>query len=163
MVLRPHVACRAVGPVLLVIGIGLAGAGLLPALVLVPIALVFFPTVWARVEVGEHSIRRRRWRWGWNTVPTDSVDTLRLRRLPFPALAWMKRGHRLGRFWSVPLTVRLQHEETVLLELRCIWWNGWRDLARFAASQPGVDLDLRTQGRLARYVGPLAWATSYER
>jgi hypothetical protein len=162
MVLRPHFVCRAIGPVLLVVAVGLAGAGLLAALVLVPIAVIFFPTVWARLDVGEHEIRRRRWRGGWTSVSTDSVDTLRLRRLPFPVLAWLKRGHRFGRFWSVPLTVRLQHEENVLVELRCIWWNGWRELARFAAAQPDVDLDLRTRGRLARYVGPLAWATSYD-
>jgi len=146
----------------LVIAVGLAGAGVLAALLLVPIAVGCFPTVWARLEVGEHAIRRRRWHGGWTTVATDSVDTLRLRRIPFPILGWLKRGHRLGRFWSVPLTLRLQHEETVLVELRCVWWSDWRDLARFAASQPDVDLDLRTRGRLARYVGPLSWATSYE-
>jgi hypothetical protein len=126
--------------------------------VLILFALPFAPAFWIRVELTERHVRRRDWRWRWTSVDLESVDALRLRRLPFAALAWLPRGYRIGRFWSVPLTLRLQQGEDVRVELRCAWWDGWREIARYIAMRPGIDLDARTRGRIGRYVGPIVFA-----
>lgn len=128
--------------------------------VLVVFAVPLIPAFWIRVEMNENTIRYRDWRRRWSTVDLDSVDTLRLRRLAFAPLKWLPRGYRVGRFWSVPLTMRLQHGEEVRFEVRCVWWDGWRELARYVAARPDIDLDARTRGRLGRYVGPIAFVTS---
>jgi hypothetical protein len=132
-------------------------------IVLLVVALPFTPALWIRIEMDESSIRRRDWRGRTSTVMFDSVDALRLRRLPFAALEWLPRGYRVGRFWSVPLTLRLQHGEDVSFEMRCVWWDGWRDVARYVAARPGMDLDARTRGRLGRYVGPIAFEVADQR
>jgi hypothetical protein len=89
------------------------------------------------------------------TIRLDTIDTLRLRRLPFGLTRiFGRRGFRIGRFWTVPLTLRLQTGSEVRLQLRCVWWNGWQSVARFLASEPGMNLDDRTRGRLDTYVGP---------
>lgn len=162
VVLRPRLAWRLPGPVLLLVGAVLAAPGRWWGLALVPIALPFLPTLWIRLVVSELSVRRRSWPGRRTTILMDSVDTMRLRRLPFAATGWAGRGYRIGRFWSVPLTLRLQHGEDIKLEIRCVWWKGWRNLARFVTSQPGIALDERTRGRYERYVGPPATVTSVQ-
>jgi hypothetical protein len=127
---------------------------------LVLLAIPFLPAFWIRIEMNPWSIRRRDWRRRWSKLELDSVEGLRLRRLPFPAIQWLPRGYRIGRFWSVPLTLRLQYGEEVRFEIRCAWWDGWRDLAGYVAALPDMGLDARTRGRLGRYVGPIAFATS---
>ncbi len=153
LVLRARLQWRLPGPALVALALALAASGRLWGVLLVPLAAPFIPALWIRLVVGEHTIRRYDWRAQWTTVSLDTVDAFRLRRVPWPALAWLRRGYRIGRFWSVPLTVRLQQGETVELQVRCIWWRGWRNLARFAALLPDVELDGRTRGRLGRYVG----------
>ena len=160
LVLRPRILWRLPGPVLLLVAGGLAASGTLPGLVLVPVALAFLPGVWRRIDVSEVSIRRRKWNGRRTVVPMESVDTLRLRRLPFRAIRFLGRGFRIGRFWSVPLTLELQSDEAVRLRLRCLYWRNWRGMVRFVASQPGINLDEHSRGRLERYVGPLAAGTS---
>ena len=157
LVLRPQLHWRLVGPALILLALLVLAAGRLRAapiaFVLVVIAVPFLPALRERVEVGPRSIVHRRWR-GRRTAVLDEVDTLRLRRIAFPLLSRLRRGYKVGRFWSLPLTLRLLRGETVLLELRCGWWDGWRELARYViVSHPDVDLDGRTRGRLERYVG----------
>jgi hypothetical protein len=157
LVLRPQLHWRAVGPALIVLAMLLLAVG---KLLLVPFALVFLAigvaalrTFWERVDVSpgtivQHSLRKHR------TVPLAEVDAFRLRRVAFPVLAGLQRGYKIGRYWSIPLTLRLLHRDEPLLELRCGWWYGWRDLARYViVSCPDVSLDGRTRGRLERYVG----------
>jgi hypothetical protein len=157
LVLRPHLQWRVAGPALLVVALLVLVAGRVRA---VPFALVFavagvaFLSAWRdRIEVGATSIRRRTWRRE-TTVDISDVDTLRLRRVAFPLLRWLPRGYKVGRFWSIPLTVRLLSGEDPRLEIRCGWWSNWQELTRFVISAyPDVDLDGRTRGRLERYVG----------
>jgi hypothetical protein len=156
-VLRPHIHWRATGPALILLAIIVLAAGRLTAapiaLVILAIAAAFLPALWERVEVGPSTIHQRRWR-GHTTFDFADVDTLRLRRVPFKLLAGLRRGYKVGRFWSVPLTLRLLQGDTVLVELRAGWWEGWRELARYViVSNSQVDLDGRTRGRLERYVG----------
>ncbi|MGZ6965303.1 MAG: hypothetical protein ACXVKA_13930 [Acidimicrobiia bacterium] len=159
LVLRPRVQCRLVGPAIVVVAFALVALGRLWGVVLLPFAVPFVSSLWVRVEVGSDQVRRRDWRGRWSSVSMDHVDMLRLRRLPFAVLRWLPRGYRIGRFWTIPLTLRLQSGEDVRLEIRCVWWKGWRDLARFGATIPGIDLDTRTRGRLSRYVGGVAPTT----
>ncbi len=143
-----------------ILGAAVVASGRWSGIALLAVAVPFAPALWIRIELGEASIRRRDWRGRKSTVTFDSVDALRLRRVPFAALSWLPRGYRLGRFWSVPLTLRLQHGENVSFEMRCVWWDGWRNVARYVAARPGIDLDARTRGRLGRYVGPIAFASA---
>jgi hypothetical protein len=157
LVLRPQIHWRAIGPALILLGILVLAVGRLDA---APIALLFLlvaagflPALWERVEVGPTTIHQRRWRRR-TTVDFGDVDTLRLRRIPFKLLAGLRRGYKVGRYWSLPLTLRLLDGDTVLLELRCGWWDGWRELARYVVvSNPELNLEGRTRGRLERYVG----------
>lgn len=159
MVLRPRIQWRVAGPALILFAFLVLAVGrlsLIPlafALVVLVIAFAFLPALWERIEVGPTTVRYRTWR-GHRTVAFSDVDTLRLRRVPFLLLRGLRRGYKFGRYWSVPLTLRLLHEDEVLVELRCGWWNGWRELARYVVvSCPDIDLDSRTRGRLERYVG----------
>ena len=123
------------------------------ALVFFAIGAAFLPALWDRVDVGADTIVQRGLR-KHRTIELTDVDAFRLRRIAFPLLQGIHRGYKIGRFWSIPLTLRLLHREEVLLELRCGWWNGWRELARYiVVSCPDADLDGRTRGRLERYVG----------
>jgi hypothetical protein len=157
LVLRPQIHWRVAGPALIGFGLLLLAVGRLRA---APFALVFFaigaaflPALWDRVDAGPGTIGQRSVRKHRKIALTD-VDTLRLRRIAFPLLKGIHRGYKIGRYWSIPLTLRLLHGEEVLLELRCGWWYGWRELARYVVvSCPDVDLDGRTRGRLERYVG----------
>lgn len=157
LVLRPQMHWRAAGPALIVFGLLLLAVGRLLA---APFALVFFaigaaflPALWSRIDVGPSTIAQRTLRKHRKIALTD-VDTFRLRRIAFPPLRFIHRVYKIGRFWSLPLTLRLLHGEDALLELRCGWWHGWRELARYiVVSCPDVDLDGRTRGRLERYVG----------
>jgi hypothetical protein len=157
LVLRPQMHWRAAGPVLIVFSLVLLAVGRLRA---APFAVVFFaigvvllPALWARIDVGPSTVAQRTLR-KHRTIALSDVDTFRLRRIAFAPLRFIHRGYKIGRFWSLPLTLRLLHGEDVLLELRCGWWYGWRELARYiVVSYPDVDLDGRTRGRLERYVG----------
>jgi len=160
VVLRARVQWRAPVLALPVLAAVFLVFGQWSGVVLLLFAVPFVPAWWIRIELNEQSVRRRDWRRRWTSVDLESVDGLRLRRLPFAALAWLPRGYRVGRFWSVPLTLRLQHGEAVRLEARCVWWDDWRDLARYVAARPNIDLDARTRGRLGRYVGPIAFVPS---
>jgi hypothetical protein len=158
LVLRPKLQWLAAGPGLVLLAVLLLATGRLLA---VPVALVlgaagvaFLPAWRDRVDLGPDRVVRRSWR-GRHVVALADVDTLRLRRIAFPFLRWIHRGYKFGRFWSIPLTLRLMHgEENPLLDLRCGWWHGWRELTRAViALDPEIDLDQRTRGRLERYVG----------
>jgi len=163
VVIRSRIQWRLPALVLPVLAALLIFLGRRWGIALVVFAVPFVPAFWIRIEMNDRRIRRRDWRRRWTTVELDEVETLRLRRLPFVALQWLPRGYRVGRYWSVPLTLRLQYGEEVRLELRCVWWDGWREIARYVAARPGMDLDARTRGRLGRYVGPIAFAPSDHR
>jgi hypothetical protein len=157
LVLRPQAQWRAVGPGLIVFALLLVAVGRLRA---VPVAFVlgvagvaFLTAWWDRLDVGATTVLRRSWR-GRQKIALADVDTLRLRRVHFALLRWLPRGYKFGRYWSIPLTLRLLSGERALLELRCAWWSDWRELTRFViAACPDVDLDGRTRGRIERYVG----------
>lgn len=157
LVLRPQIHWRAAGPALILFALLLLAVGRLRAapfaLVFLAIGVAFLPSVWQRVDVSPHTIVKRSLRKR-RTIAIDQVDTFRLRRIAFPLLSRIHRGYKIGRYWSIPLTLRLLHGEDPLLELRCGWWYGWRELARYIiVACPDVDLDGRTRGRLERYVG----------
>jgi hypothetical protein len=146
-----------VGPALILFALLLLAVGRLRAapfaLVFLAIGVAFLPSIWARVDVAPHTIVRRGLRRR-RTIAISQVDTFRLRRVAFPVLRGIHRGYKIGRYWSIPLTLRLLHGEDPLLELRCGWWNGWRELARYVIVVcPDADVDGRTRGRLERYVG----------
>jgi hypothetical protein len=158
LVLRPKVQWMVAGPALLFLALVVVAAGrlagVLPGLVFAAVGVLFLPALRERIDVGTSMVVQRSWRGRVTTIQLEEVDTLRLRRVPFVALQGLRRGYKFGRFWSVPLTLRLLAGEQVLLELRCGWWNNWQELARFAVTSiPEIDLDGRTRGRLERYVG----------
>ncbi len=157
LVLRPQIHWRAIGPALIFFALLLLPVGRLKAvpftLVFLAIGIAFLPALFERVDVSPRSIVLHRLRKS-RTVMLADVDAFRLRRVAFPILKGVHRGYKIGRYWSIPLTIRLLREDEPLLELRCGWWYGWRDLARYViVSCPDVDLDGRTRGRLERYVG----------
>ena len=154
LVVRPRLAWRLPGPLLLVAGAALVASGLRWGVAVAALGVLFLQTLWVRLLVTGVSIRGRGWRGQRTTIRLDTIDTLRLRRLSFGPTRILGRGFRIGRFWTVPLTLRLQTGSDVRLQLRCVWWNGWQSVARFLASEPGMDLDDRTRGRLDSYVGP---------
>jgi hypothetical protein len=83
--------------------------------------------------------------------------------VPFRALRWVHHAFRIGRVWSVPLTLRLLERDHIRLELRGCFWHDWQSLARYVATRPDVDIDPRTRGRIDRYVGPVELDTSAHR
>jgi hypothetical protein len=110
--------------------------------------------------VSESTIVRRAWR-GHRTVAVADIDGMGLRRATLPVLRFLPRGYKFGRYWTIPLTMRLLAGGEVLLELRCVWWSNWRELARYVVTTlPDLDLDSRTRGRFERYVGVLLPAPS---
>jgi hypothetical protein len=157
LVMTPQVQWRVGGPVLLLAAVAVVVLGpiwTLPlAVVLAATGVSLLPALRDRLEVGATFIRCRTIMHE-RTIDIGDVDTMRLRRVPFPLLRWLPRGYKVGRFWSIPLTMRLSNGEDPRLDLRCAWWSNWRELARFVlAVHPEVDLDSRTRGRLERYVG----------
>jgi hypothetical protein len=109
LVLRPQIHWRIAGPALIVFGLLLLAVGRLRA---APFALVFFaigaaflPALWDRVDVGPGTIGQRSLRKHRKTALAD-VDTFRLRRIAFPLLQGIHRGYKIGRYWSIPLTLR---------------------------------------------------------
>jgi hypothetical protein len=159
LVLRPQIGWRVVGPALIALAFAALVVGRRQA---IPVAFVlgvlgagFLPAWLDRLEVGETTIIRRSL-WGRRTIVIDEVDTMRLRRVPFILLRFLPRGYKFGRYWSIPLTLRLLDDDHGLLTLRCIWWDNWRGFSRYMVSAvPELDLDGRTRGRLERYVGML--------
>jgi hypothetical protein len=168
LVLRPKVQWMLAGPVLFALALAVLATGRLRAapvaLVLGLIGIAFLKSWFDRVELGPETVRRRTWLTR-ETVPLDQVDTLRLRRIAFPWLRWVRRGFKIGRFWSLPLTLRLMRgEDEPLLELRCGWWKGWQGMTRaLLALNPELDLDQRTRGRIERYVGSTPLPASFHR
>jgi hypothetical protein len=156
LVVRAKPAWRLAGPVLVVVGAAAVALGQLWGAGIIAIALLFLPMLWIRLLVSGVSIRRRGWRGQSSTIRLDTIDTLRLRRMLFGPTRILGRGLSIGGFWGAPLTLRLQTGSDVRLQLRCVWWNGWQSVARFMASEPGLDVDDRTRGRLDSYVGPAA-------
>jgi hypothetical protein len=165
LVLRPQIGWRAVGPILILLAFAALAVGrrqAVPAAFLLGVLGAAFLPAWLdRVDVGETTIIRRSLR-GRRTIVIDEVDTMRLRRVPFVLLRFLPRGYKVGRYWSIPLTLRLLDDDHELLALRCIWWDNWRGLSRYLVSAvPEVDLDGRTRGRLERYVGMLLPTSSH--
>jgi hypothetical protein len=155
LVVRPRALWRVPGLVLVLAGAALVALGVLWGAPVIAFGVLFLPMLWIRIVVSGVSIRRRRWWGGSRTIRLDTIDTLRLRRLPFGLTRiFGRRGFRIGRVWTVPLTLRLQSGADVRLQLRCVWWDGWQSVARFLAAEPGMNLDDRTRGRLDAYVGP---------
>jgi hypothetical protein len=163
-VVRPQIAWRVIGPALIALAFAALVLGRRQA---IPVAFVlgvlgagFLPAWLDRLEVGETTIVRRSLR-GRRTIVLDEVDTMRLRRVPFVLLRFLPRGYKVGRYWSIPLTLRLLDDDHGLLTLRCIWWDNWRGFSRYlVGAVPELDLDGRTRGRLERYVGMLLPASS---
>jgi hypothetical protein len=159
LVMRPQVGWRALGPGLILLAVLLVAVGRLRA---VPVAFVLaaagaalLPAWWDRLEVSEAAIVRRAWR-GQHEVALADVDGMGLRRVSLVGLRFLPRGYRIGRYWTIPLTLRLLSGDSVVLELRCIWWSHWRELTRYVVTTvPNLDVDGRTRGRLERYVGLL--------
>jgi hypothetical protein len=157
LVLRPKLQWLAAGPGLILLALLLLGAGRLRAaplaLLLGALGAVFLRAWWDRVDVGETRITRRGWRHR-RPIAVEHISGFGLRRVPVRLLRALPRGYRFGRFWSLPLTMRLLAGEETLLELRCAWWGNWRELTYFVISTvPGIELDGRTRGRIERYVG----------
>jgi hypothetical protein len=164
LVLRPQLPWRALGPGLILLAVALVAVGRLRAVpfafVLVVVGAGLLPAWWDRLEVGETAIVRRAWRRHC-TIAVADVDGMGLRRATLPALRFLPRGYKFGRYWTIPLTLRLLAGGDVLLELRCVWWSNWRELARYIVTTvPDLELDSRTRGRLERYVGVLLAAPS---
>lgn len=168
LVLRPKVQWLLAGPVLFVLALAAVaaggGRGAPVAVVLGLLGIAFLKSWFDRVELGPETVSRRRFLTR-ETVPLDQVDTLRLRRIAFSWLRWVRRGFKVGRYWSLPLTLRLMRgEDEPLLELRCGWWNGWQRMTRaLLALNPDLDLDQRTRGRIERYVGSTPLPASFHR
>ncbi len=155
LVVRPRSVWRILGPLFVVTGGVLVALGMLWGVAVIAFGALFAPMLWMRIIVSGVSIRRRGWLGGRRTIRLDTIDTLRLRRLPFGLIRiFGKRGFRIGPLWTVPLTLRLQSGADIQLQLRCVWWDGWQSVARFLSGEPGMNIDERTRGRLDTYVGP---------
>lgn len=150
LVLRPAVGWRALGPVLVLVGI-MAGVLLSPlAFVISVLGLALLPLFLVRVECDGVTLRRRRIR-GWEEpVAVSDLVALRVRRAPFAALAHWRHSFRFGHYCTVPLRLRLHTTRGVALDLTVVWWDGWLALARFVRSQPDVEVDRRSRARLER-------------
>ena len=122
----------------------------------------FLPAFWIRVELTERHDPAPGLAPAVDHASTWSPSTRSGSvASPFAALQWLPRGYRVGRFWSVPLTLRLQHgeERPLRAAVRVVGRVAGASPATSRA-RPGIDLDARTRGRLGRYVGPIAFAPS---
>lgn len=151
VVLRPRLGFRIAGPLVGAFALVLLLAGWWWGVLLLPPAIALLVASLERVELLPTAVRRRSWS-GWaEPVPLERVVAFRLRRAPLRGLKLLRHGYRIGRWYSVPLTLRLVTTDSTVLELRVACWAGWRALARYVAAQPTVHLDGKTRERLTRY------------
>jgi hypothetical protein len=71
--------------------------------------------------------------------------------VPFGRPRVPRRTYRFGRFSTTPIRLRVLVSEEYVVQLTCVWWEGWAVLTRFLLTVPGVTADSRTLGRLERY------------
>lgn len=152
VILRPQLWMMAAGPALVFLALVGASMGSRKVSVLVFLAgLAFMPFLAFKIHVDEHAVRRRGLR-GWEPpVSLDAVTELGLRRSPWRLLKWWPKGYRFGRFYSLPLRLRLLAGNQIRFQLTVVFWRDWGALARFMAARPDVRTDGRTRGRLERY------------
>ena len=152
VILRPQLWMRAAGPVLIVLALyGFYVGSRRISVVVLLAGLACLPALFVKIQVDEYSVRRRGVR-GWERpVALDSVTELGLRRSPWRAFKWWPKGYRLGRFYSLPLRLRLLEGTNIRFQLTVVFWRDWGTLARFMAARPDVHADGRTRGRLERY------------
>lgn len=148
--LRPRLVVRAIGPVLILAGIAGAAAGFLPAVGLLAVGVVALAAWIPSLRVDDHEIRLR----GLLTatvIPLDTVDEIRLRRVPFGPKHALRRVYRIGPFCSTPIRLRFLKDELTLAQITVVYWAGWAGLVRYLLTLPGISADSRTRGRLDRY------------
>jgi hypothetical protein len=151
LVLTPKPVFRVGAPLALVVCIALAVV-VSPFLVVFAIPAGFAVVAsFARVEIGERTMRRRRWK-GWDEpVLLDRVVALRLRRASLFGLDALRRGYGIGRTWASPLVLRIADANGQVLGLTVAWWEGWPQLAQYVVRLPRVNVGARTRDRLTRY------------
>ena len=148
IVLRPQLLLRVGGPACIVLAVAGIATGIYLAALLLPVGICLIPSLFQRVEVNAQTVRQHGLRGWQEPVDLGSLKMLRLRRVPWPPLANMRRAYRLGPFCSVPLRLTLATSDQVVLQLVVAWWSGWVMLTRFVAALPDIDLDRRSKTRL---------------
>ena len=148
--LRPRLVFRAVGPVLILAGIAGIAAQFLPAIGLLVLGGVAMATWIPSLRVDDHAVRLRGL-WTMTTIPLDTVDEIRLRRVPFGPKHALRRVYRVGPFCSTPIRLRFLLDDLTLAQITVVYWGGWAGLVRYLLTMPGITADSRTRGRLDRY------------
>lgn len=97
--LRPRLGFRAIGPVLILAGIAGIAAQFLPAIGALAVGGIAMAAWLPTLRVDEHEIRLRGL-WTMTTIPLDTVDQIRLRRVPFGPKHALRRVYRMGPFCS---------------------------------------------------------------
>jgi hypothetical protein len=150
LTLRPRLAFRSAGPILIVLGLGGLVAGFPAAALLALVGFIALVAWMPRVSVDDRELRIR----GvvrTETIPLATTDEVRLRRVPIGPKRPARRNYRFGRFCSIPLRLRVMQNETTLFQITVVFWEGWPKLARYLLSIPTMESDGRTRGRLDRY------------
>ena len=150
LVLRPRLAFRLAGPILIVVGIVGAIGGLPIALVLSFIGLVGLVAWIPSVSVDDREIRFRGV-FGTDTILLTGIDEVRLRRVPFGPNRPGGRNLRIGRFCSTPMRLRVMEKDITLAQITAVYWDGWANLVRYLLSIHSIGSEGRTRGRLDRY------------
>jgi hypothetical protein len=151
LVLTPKPVFRFGAPLALLVSVGLAVA-VSPFLAVFAIpSCIAVVASFARVEIGERTMRLRRWK-GWDEpVLLDRIVALRLRRASLFGLDALRRGYGIGRSWASPLVLRVADANGPVLGLTVAWWEGWPQLAQYVVRMPRVNVGARTRDRLTRY------------
>ena len=150
LTLRPRLVFRLIGPALIVAGlVGFAMAAM-PAIALTIIGFVALLAWVPTVSVDEHEVRVRSL-LKTEMVPLASVDEVRLRRVPFGPKRPGGRNHRIGRFCTIPMRLRIMEKDITLSQVTVVFWEGWPKLVRYLLCIPAITAEGRTLGRLDRY------------
>ena len=150
LTLRPRLALRSVGPILIVLGLSGLAAGFVAGVLLAAVGLAALVAWVPRVSVDDQEVRIRGVVRA-ETIPIDTIDEVRLRRVPIGPKRPARKTYRFGRFCSTPLRLRVMRDDETLSQITVVFWEGWPKLARYLLSIPGIDSESRTRGRLDRY------------
>jgi hypothetical protein len=153
VVLQPKLAARVGAPasvlMLIMVAFTATPAFLVLLLAAVPLTIASF----GRIEVTEQTIRRRTW-LGWQPViRLDDIVGVRMRRAKVAGIEALRRGYGVGRSSTMPLVLRLASAEGSVFSITVMWWDGWRELARYVGCLPQVRVGSRTRHRLTHYGG----------
>ncbi len=148
--LRPRLVFRAIGPACILAGIAGIAAQFLPAIGLLVVGGLAMAAWIPSLAVDGDEIRLRGL-WTMTKIPLDTVDQIRLRRVPFGPKHAMRRVYRVGPFCSTPIRLRFLRDDLTLAQITVVYWGGWAGLVRYLLTVPGISADSRTRGRLDRY------------